>query len=110
MKAKVLTLVALFVMGVFTVLAENKTETFEVKGGDCEECKLHIEQAALSVDGVSIAVWDVESKQLEVTFDDATTTLDAIEMAVATGVNDTPNYSAEEEAFNALPDCCKYER
>jgi copper chaperone CopZ len=110
MKTKVLSLVTLFMLSVFTVFAEEKTEKFEVKGGDCEECKSHIESTATGVEGVTSAEWDMETKELTVVFDDEVTTLDSVEMAIARGGNDTPNYSAPEEAYGALPECCQYER
>jgi len=110
MKTKVLSLFVLFMLGVFTVFAEETTETFEVKGGDCEECKTHIESSATAIEGVAAAEWNVETKQLTVVFDNEVTTLDGIEMGVAQAGNDTPNYKASEEAYNALPECCKYER
>lgn len=110
MKTKVLSLVALMMMGVFTVFAAEKTEKFEVKGGDCEECKSHIESTVTGVEGVTSAEWNAESKELTVVFDDEVTALDSVEMAIAEGGNDTPNYKASEEAYKALPECCQYER
>lgn len=110
MKTKILSIVALFLFGALTVLAENKTEKFEVKGGDCEECKTHIEESTLGVDGVLQANWDMANKQIEVIFDDTKTSLDAVEKAIAKGGNDTPNQKATEEAYNKLPECCKYDR
>ncbi|QGY44505.1 ATPase [Maribellus comscasis] len=110
MKTKVLSLVTLFMLSVVTVFAAEKTETFEVKGGDCEECKTHIETTTTGVEGVTSAVWDVETKELTVVFDDEVTTLDSIEMAIAQAGNDTPTYKAPEEAYSALPECCQYEK
>lgn len=110
MKTKVLSLLVLFMLGVFTVVAADKTEKFDVKGGDCDECKVHVQQAALSVEGVSKADWNKETKQLEVVFDDTVTNLENIEIAVAKAGHDTPNYKTTQEAFDALPECCKYER
>ena len=110
MKAKVLSFVALFMLSVFTVFAEEKTEKFEVKGGDCEECKTHVETTATGIEGVTSAEWNVETKELTVVFDDEVTTLDSVEMAIAQGGNDTPTYKAPEEAYKALPECCQYER
>jgi hypothetical protein len=52
----------------------------------------------------------METKELTVVFDDEVTTLDSVEIAIARGGNDTPNYSAPEEAYGALPECCQYER
>ncbi|MCG6191324.1 heavy-metal-associated domain-containing protein [Maribellus maritimus] len=105
MKTKVIVFIGSFL----TVFAENKTETFIVKGGNCDECKIHIEKAALSVPGVSIVDWDRESKDLQVVFDDTKTDVDTIQKAIAKRGNDTPNHKANEEAYNELPPCCKYE-
>jgi copper chaperone CopZ len=110
MKTKVLSLVTLLMLGAFTVFAASKTEKFEVKGGNCEECTEHIQKNALAVDGVTSAVWDAKSQKITVTFDDAKTSVDKIEEAIAKGGNDTANHKATDEAYNKLPDCCKYKR
>lgn len=110
MKRKGLSFLFVFMLGVFTVFAADKTESVKVNGGDCDECKTHIETSAIAVEGVSAAEWDAEAQKLTVTFDDETTTLDAVEKKIAEAGNDTQNYKASEEAYNALPDCCKYER
>ena len=110
MKRKGLSFLLVFMLGVFTVFATEKTETVKVKGGNCEECKTHIETTAVGVEGVSGAEWDAETQKLTITFDDETTTLDAIEKKIAESGNDTQNYKTSEEAYNALPECCKYDR
>ena len=110
MKTKMFSLLILLLSGVFTVFAADKTEKFKVKGGDCDECKVHVQKAALSVEGVSTADWNKETKQLEVVFDDTVTNLEKIEIAVAKAGHDTPNKKATQESFDALPECCKYER
>ena len=99
----------MFVMGAFTVFAGAKTEKFEVKG-NCGMCEKRIEKAALSVDGVSKADWDKESKNLEVVFDDAKTDGHKVQMAVAKSGHDTKMHKASEEVYNKLPGCCKYDR
>lgn len=109
MKTKVLSLVALFTMGAFTVFAGDKSEKIEVKG-NCGMCEKRIEKAALAVDGVSKAEWNKETKQMEVTFDDSKTNLDKIEVAVAKVGHDTPHHKASDEVYNELPGCCKYDR
>ncbi len=110
MKTRILSLVTLLLLSVVSVFAEEKTEKFEVKGGNCEECKTHIETTTKAVEGVSSAEWDAETKELTVVFDDELTTLDSIEMAIAKGGNDTPNYKAPDKAYDELPACCQYER
>ena len=109
MKTKVLSLVALFTMGAFTVFAGNKMEEIKVKG-ECGMCETRIEKAANAVDGVSKADWDKKTKILAVTFDDAKTTTDKIEMAVAKVGHDTPHHKAKDEVYEELPSCCHYDR
>jgi copper chaperone CopZ len=109
MKTKVLSLVALFVMGAFSVFAADKTEKIEVKG-NCGMCEKRIEKAVSAVEGVSKADWNKETKKLELTFDDTKTNLDKIEVAVAKVGHDTPNHKASTAVYDELPGCCKYER
>ena len=109
MKTKVLSLVALFMLGTVSVFAGNKTEKIEVKG-NCGMCEKRIEKAASAVEGVSKADWNKETKVLEVTFDDAKTTTDKIEIAVAAVGHDTPNHKASTAVYDKLPDCCHYDR
>ena len=109
MKTKVLSLVALFAMGTFTVFAGNKTEKFKVYG-NCGMCEERIEKAASGVEGVSKADWNKESKMLEVTFDDAKASTEKIEKAIAKVGHDTPHFKASDEVYNKFPGCCHYER
>jgi len=109
MKARDLSLVGLFLMGSATVFAGTKTEKIEVKG-NCGMCEKRIEKAASSVEGVSKADWIKETKQLEITFDDAKTSLDKVEIAIAKVGHDTPKHKASTEVYDKLPGCCKYDR
>ncbi len=109
MKTKVLSLVALFMMGAVSVYAGNKTEKIEVKG-NCGMCEKRIEKAASSVDGVSKADWNKDTKKLEITFDDAKTNLDKIEVAIAKVGHDTPHHKAADDVYEKLPGCCHYDR
>ncbi len=109
MKTRVLSLVALFVMGAFTVFAGNKTEKFKVYG-NCGMCEKRIEKAVLAVDGVSSADWNKESKMLKVVFDDSKTDVHKLQMAVAKVGHDTEMHKASDEVYDKLPGCCKYDR
>ncbi len=109
MKTKVLSLVALFVLGTFTLFAANKTEKFKV-GGSCGMCDTRIEKAAKSVEGVTAADWCLKTQILEVSFDDTKTDLDKIQIAIAKVGHDTEKHKAKDEVYNKLPGCCKYER
>lgn len=109
MKTKVLSLVALFMMGAGSVFAGNKTEKIEVKG-NCGMCESRIEKAVKGVEGVSAADWNKETKKLDVTFDDSKTNLDKIEIAIAKVGHDTPHHKADDAVYEKLPGCCHYER
>ena len=109
MKTKVLGLVTLFLLSAATVFAGNKTEKFKVYG-NCGTCEQRIETAAKSVDGVSKANWNKETKMMEVTFDDSKTDVHKVHMAIAKAGHDTQMHKATNEAYNKLPGCCKYER
>ena len=109
MKTKVLSLVALFMLGASSVFAASKTEKIDVKG-NCGMCESRIEKTVSGIDGVSKADWDKKSKKLEVTFDDTKTSVDKIEVAIAKAGHDTPHHKASDDVYNKLPDCCKYER
>lgn len=109
MKTKVISLLALFMMGALSVFAGNKTEKIKVYG-NCGMCENRIEKAVNAVDGVSKADWNKETKMLDVTFDDAKTDIHKVHMAVAAVGHDTDMHKAKNEVYNDLPSCCKYDR
>lgn len=109
MKKRFLSIFALFMFGAFAVIAANKTESFKVLG-NCEMCKARIEKAAKSVDGVTAADWNVETKMLALTFDDSKTDANKVQEAIAKVGHDTDMHKATDEAYNKIADCCKYER
>ena len=110
MKTRMLNLVVLLVLSITTVVAQTmKKENFEV-AGNCGMCKNHIEKAANSVEGVSSAEWNRETKLLEVSYDSSRVNIHKIHMAVAEAGYETKMHKANDMAYNSLPDCCKYER
>lgn len=110
MKSKVLSTAVFVFITVFSIHANDTTDTFKVKGGDCIQCKIRIEMAATNVAGVSLANWDSKKQELRVIFDDSKTDLKMIKKAVAKAGNDTADIKAKDADFNKLPDCCKYKR
>lgn len=84
------------------------TATFGVRG-NCGMCKSTIEKAVDNVDGVVSADWDKVRKQINVSFDDSKTDLDAIHNAVAASGYDTDKVSGSDEAYGDLPGCCQYD-
>ena len=85
----------------------NKHETFDVSG-NCEMCRDRIEAAAKSVKGVVSASWDINSKKIKVEYNGSTTSLDAIQKAIADAGHDNVKYRAPDEVYKKLPDCCLY--
>ncbi len=85
-----------------------KTETLKV-WGKCEMCKARIEKIALS-SSVTSADWNVKTKVLTVVYDPNRSDLNSISDKLAKAGHDTGLRSAKDKAYNALPECCKYER
>ena len=77
--------------------------------GNCGMCKSTIEKAANSVEGVASANWDVDKKKIDVSFDDTKTDAMAIHKAIASSGYDTEKVAGDEEAYEDLPGCCKYD-
>ena len=82
--------------------------TFGVRG-NCGMCKTTIEKAANGVPGVAKATWDVTQKKIDVSFDDTKTDAMAIHKAIAASGYDTEKVAGQEEAYQNLPACCKYD-
>lgn len=87
--------------------AKNEDVTLTVQGL-CEMCKERIENAAKSVDGVSSADWNMDTKELQLSFDPAKTNVDSVSKSIANVGYDTDKYKAEDATYNALPACCQY--
>lgn len=77
--------------------------------GNCGMCKKTIETAANGVEGVSSATWNVDKKYIDVSFDDTKTDAMAIHKAIAASGYDTEKVAGDEEAYDGLPGCCKYD-
>lgn len=84
-------------------------QTFKVNGV-CDMCKHTIESALKKSPAVYSADWDADSKLLLVKFNRLKTTPAKIEKLVASTGHDTQHVKADANAYNSLPDCCRYER
>ena len=82
--------------------------TFGVRG-NCGMCKMTIEKAANSVEGVASAIWDVDQKKIDISFGDGKIDAVAIHIAIAASGYDTEQVAGNEEAYDGLPGCCKYD-
>ncbi len=96
-----------FIMTIFCT-ANAQTATKLKVSGNCGMCKSSIEKAAKSA-GATTASWDMDAKLLTLIFD-GKTNLDKIETAIAAVGYDTEHKTATKATYDALHECCKYER
>ena len=125
MKKVILSVAVIVAMGLTSCKNETKKETetnttevskemamtdlsFGVRG-NCGMCKNTIEKAANSVEGVTAANWDKDKKKIDVSFDSSKTDAMAIHNAIAASGYDTEKVAGNEEAYDGLPGCCKYD-
>lgn len=94
-----------------TILSIQQTDstTFKVYG-KCGMCKKRIEKAANSLEGVSSANWDVDSKEFTTQYDETKVSEKEIQEKIASVGHDTEKVKATDEAYGNLPGCCKYNR
>jgi len=83
--------------------------TFGVRG-NCGMCKKNIETAAMSVEGVSRAEWDIDRKKVTVAFNEDMITEKEIHIAIAASGYDTEGVTGSQDAYDDLPKCCQYDR
>ena len=87
-----------------------KTKTIKVYG-TCDTDKRWIENAALTVDAVKSAIWNLDAQTLIIKYNvfkkDAA---DNVQKKIASGGNDTEKYKADDAVYQQLPECCHYER
>jgi len=88
--------------------SENGEHAMLTVQGLCEMCKDRIEKAAMGVNGVGVASWDLKTKQLHLNLDPAKTSVDEIAKAVAKAGHDNDKYKTDQATYDALPACCKY--
>jgi Cu(I)/Ag(I) efflux system membrane fusion protein len=86
----------------------NTHISFGVRG-NCSMCKATIEKAAIGVQGVASAIWDMDKKKIDVSFDDSKTDVMAIHNAIAASGYDTEKVSGSLDAYYQLPECCQYD-
>ena len=85
------------------------TTSFGVRG-NCGMCKKTIETAANSLQGIGKAVWDVNTKKMEVAFDSTQTSLALIHKAIAASGYDTDQIASTKDSYEKLSGCCQYDQ
>jgi copper chaperone CopZ len=106
---KKLMIVSVFMFLGITVFAQNKNAkaTLDVDGV-CMMCKQRIETAAIKTKGVKSAVWNVETHELSIIYDERKTNLSEINQNIADVGHDTKEIKATDEAYNSVHPCCLY--
>ena len=89
--------------------AQNKNAKASLEvDGVCMMCKDRIEKACIKTKGVKSAVWNVNTHELKLIYDERKTNLDAIQKNVAAVGHDTKEFKAPNEVYNNIHACCKY--
>ena len=89
--------------------AQNKNAKASMEvDGVCGMCKERIEKAAVRTKGVKSAVWNIETHELRLIYDERKTNLKTISQKLADVGHDTKEIKATEEAYNSVHPCCKY--
>jgi copper chaperone CopZ len=103
-----LVLTAALMIGATAVAAPaaDSTASFKVSG-NCGMCKSRVEKAAKAA-GAKWAVWNEETKLMEVKFKPGKTSTDKLQAAVANRGHDTESHKAPNDVYAALPGCCLY--
>ncbi len=107
MKNLIVVLMMAFVGFTATAQDKNARATVEVDGV-CGMCKVRIEKASIKTKGVKSAVWNVETKQLSLIYDENKTDVKTISASVAAVGHDTKEIKATEEQYNTVHACCLY--
>jgi mercuric ion binding protein len=76
--------------------------------GVCGMCKARIEKTSFKIKGVKSASWSTDTHQLTLIYDTSKASLDSIQKKIALVGHNTPLFKAPDEAYEALPMCCKY--
>lgn len=105
---KTILFISLFSLISLISFSQTKTTDFKVYG-NCGMCKSRIEKAA-KIDGVTSAVWSLETKMLTLQYDAQKVNLDDVHQKIADAGHDTEKVRAKDDTYSNLPACCHYER
>ncbi|NNK83304.1 MAG: ATPase [Flavobacteriaceae bacterium] len=105
---KKLLAIAILFIGL-TSFAQNKNAKSSLEvDGVCLMCKDRIEKACIKTKGVKSAVWNVDTHELKLIYDERKTNLDIIKQNIVAVGHDLKDLKASDEAYNSLHHCCKY--
>lgn len=83
-------------------------KTAEIKtSAVCEMCKERIEKKVLQLEGVIEANLDIDTKILNVKYDESKISLEEIRTAISKTGYDADDVKREPKAYRKLPKCCR---
>lgn len=98
----------MFLVGI-TAIGQNKNAKASLEvDGVCMMCKDRIEKACIKTKGVKSAIWNVDTHELKLIYDERKTNLDSIQKNIVAVGHDTQEMTATEEAYNTVHACCRY--
>jgi copper chaperone CopZ len=104
---KVLLIISVVLSSISFAQNKNAKASMEVDGV-CGMCKARIEKAAIRTKGVKSAVWNVDTHELKLIYDERKTDLKTIAQNLAKVGHDTKDIKATDEAYDSVHPCCKY--
>jgi len=107
MKTTLLTLLATLVLSIGHAQDRNKPVNFEVMG-NCDMCKSRIERTAVKLKGVKTATWNPQTKEFKAIMDERKCSIEDIKKSIAEVGHDSEGFTAPQEVYDQLPECCKY--
>ena len=104
------TAISILILLITTVtFAQNKNARTSLEvDGVCGMCKERIEKASIKTKGVKSAIWDVQTHELKLIYNEKKTNLDAIKENILAVGHDVEELKATDEAYNSVHPCCKY--
>lgn len=106
-------MILLTLLSVFNSIGQSEkiktkdTLIFLKVSGACEMCKDRIENA-MKIKGVKSAVWDMDSKILNLVYSPLILTMSKIHRKIAAVGHDTELEKAKDVVYTQLPSCCHY--
>lgn len=107
MKKNLLQFLLVLLLAPTMMFAAEQSLSLKVSG-NCGSCKKRIVKAATSIEGVSDASWDKNTKEFTAKYDDAKVKPEDIKKAILKAGYDVEGGTAEQAAYDKLPSCCKY--
>jgi len=104
---KIVLLLVLAITSISFAQNKNAKASLEVDGV-CMMCKERIEKASIRTKGVKSAVWNLETHELKLIYDERKTNLETIQKKIIAVGHDTKEMKATDEAYASVHTCCKY--